>query len=106
VVQVTYYSTRNIKQTRKNHRCFGCGQTIQSGQPAFYWAGDCDGEFFDAYYHVECRALEIAWNDLQDTWGDEFSSLEMLWSDREPEDEIWLEVEHPVAYTHLKGVSS
>lgn len=98
---MSYASTRNIKATRKPHRCDGCGKQIETGSPAFYWAGDCDGEFYSAHYHTECRALECAWNDLLDYSGDEFTALPTLISDIEPDDRIWIEVEWPIVAARI-----
>ncbi len=84
-----YWSHRNIKATRKEHQCEGCGRTIESGSPAFYWAGDYEGDFYSCYYHSDCREAEKAWNVLNDCWGDDYQSLCTI-GDEEPEDVIWL----------------
>lgn len=93
--QVMQYSTfRNIKATRKNHKCDGCLKDIPMGQPAFYWAGDSDGEFNWVYYHAECRAAEVAMNGLRDLNCDEWDHLSSVRDDREDQD--WLIAEYPV----------
>lgn len=102
---MTYYTTRDIKSTRKNHICGGCNRLIPEGSAAFYWAGDCDGDFFHTHYHTDCRALEVEWNEILDNRGDEWADLRTLWDDREPEDDIWLKVEWSVPYARLKGVA-
>lgn len=59
-----------------------------------------DGEFFTASYHVECRAAEIALNELREFsafWGDEWTTLESI----ESEDHEWLVAEHPVVAARL-----
>jgi hypothetical protein len=91
---MSYYSTRNIKATRKVHTCDGCNKHIEVGSPAFYWAGDCDGEFYSAHYHVECRDAEVAWNEMRGTWGDEYDGLSAI--TEEPQDVEWLAAEHPI----------
>lgn len=96
---MTYCSHRDIKSTRKEHCCDGCGQMIPIGSPAYYWAGDCEGEFYSCYYHSECRAAEIAWNDLQDLWGDEYTALCVI--REEAEDCAWLVKNYPIVANRM-----
>lgn len=98
---MTYYTTRDIAATRKHHSCQGCGKRIDAGQPAWYWAGDCDGGFGQAYYHPECRALEIEWNELVENRFDEWMTLPELLGDMEAEDRIWIEAEWPVVAARI-----
>jgi hypothetical protein len=94
-----YYSHRTIKATRKPHQCEGCGKIIEAGAPAFYWAGDCDGDFYSAHYHLDCREAEVVWNSIRDTWGDEYDSLCAI--HEEPEDVAWLVEEFPAVAARM-----
>jgi hypothetical protein len=90
---VRYWTHRNIKATRKTHTCEGCGKKIPAGSSAYYWAGDCDGDFYSCYYHDDCRAAEVSWNEAREAWGDEYDSLCAVRD--EPEDVAWLVENHP-----------
>lgn len=94
-----YFSMRTIKSTRKPHHCCACAKPIGVGEPAFYWAGDCDGDFCHVYYHSDCRAAEEKWNDNSDTWGDEYMSLECI--AEEPDDVLWLIDEFPAVAARM-----
>lgn len=96
---MSYWSHRHIKATRKQQSCDGCGHTIAIGSPAFYWAGDSDGEFYSAYYHEDCRAAETAWNEVRGTWGDEYDALSAI--TEEPEDVDWLIEHHPAVAARM-----
>lgn len=97
-----FFSERSIKATRKVHHCEGCGRSIEIRLPAQYGSGKQDGEFIAFYWHVECRAAEIAWNSERGSWGDEFDSLYMLKEDDEADDWVaWLIEHHPIAASRL-----
>ena len=94
-----FCNNRSIKAARADHRCEACGGVIPVGGPAKYFAGKYDGIFYDCYYHVECRAAEIALNDCHDTYGDDWIALSMIRD--EPEDVVWLIAEHPLVAARM-----
>lgn len=89
-----FFSERTIKKTKKSDHCLGCGKWVSAGIPAAYLAMKDEGQFFDAYYHVDCRKAEIALNELHGTWGDEYSPLYMI-HDGDEGDIAWLKREWP-----------
>lgn len=92
-----FFSERTIKSTRKPHHCFGCNGVIPTGMSARYYAMKDDGQFFDAHYHVECRAAEIALNEKNNTWGYEYSSLCLIHDGDEADDDLdWLREQWPI----------
>ena len=46
--------------TKKDHQCFGCGQTIPAGRKVEYFTALCDGDF--SYGYV-CEICEIVLED-------------------------------------------
>lgn len=97
-----FFSERTIKATRKPHHCFACNGVIPIGMSARYYAMKDDGIFFDAHYHIECRAAEIAWNDKNDTWGDEFTGLCLIKESDDADSELaWLAEHHPITASRL-----
>ncbi len=48
---------REVKKTRKKHRCFGCRELIQEGSRAWYVAGKYEGDFFADYYCDDCKVF-------------------------------------------------
>lgn len=89
-----FYRERAVKATRKPHWCCACATEIQVDSSAKYIAGVFEGSFMTGYYHSDCRAAEIALNDLHDTWGDEFYDLASLL--QEDEDKKWLRETFPL----------
>lgn len=76
---------RDVKATRKEHRCESCERPIPFGSPAKYWAGLIEGDFYALYQHVDCREAEVAWNDHAEFAWDEHCPLWLLWDDgRDP----------------------
>ena len=73
-----FFSEKAIKRTARVHHCTGCNGKIEAGSPASYFATKSEGEFYSGHYHPDCRAAEIAWNELSDTWGDDYSPLNSL----------------------------
>lgn len=49
------YDTRDVKATRKEHRCEYCGADIPIGSPALYEHGVFEGEAFGRYCCLECK---------------------------------------------------
>lgn len=94
---MSFSGEKTVKATRKRHVCIACNKFIEIGETAINWAGMNDGDFSSVYYHPECRAAEIAINDLHDCRFDEWMGL----SDAESEDYPWLKAEHPIAYRRL-----
>lgn len=90
---MSFATERVVKAVRKRHRCDGCRQHIEVGQPANRWAGMSDGEFAAVIYHPECREAEVALNDILGSHGaEEWCVL----SDIEDEDRPWLIEEFPI----------
>lgn len=75
-----------VKATRKPTICTACMQRIPAGSTVEKWAGMSDGEFYTASYHTDCRAAEIALNELLGTYPDEWQPL----ADIDSEDVPWL----------------
>jgi hypothetical protein len=48
---------REIKKTRKDHRCWGCAEVIPAGSHAWYEAGKYDGDFYADYYCDNCKSF-------------------------------------------------
>lgn len=94
-----FFTERNIKATRKDHRCEGCGTSIGAGEPAWYFSQKHDGDFFAAHYHPECRAAEIALNNLRGTYDGEWDSLYEIADERE--DVEWLVEKHPIVAVRM-----
>ena len=78
---ISFHKRRDVKDTRKPHSCEACEQTIETGSPAVYYAGEHDGELYSAYYHPDCRIAEQAWNDHAGLAWDEFDPLWHLWDE-------------------------
>ena len=85
---VDFASHRDVKSTRSDHNCAGCGCTIPSGSPAFYFSGKFEGHFSSCHYHTDCRDAEVALNDLRQTLGGEWDCIGEI--AEEPEDVEWL----------------
>lgn len=50
-----FYSERQIKKTRKDHKCLGCREKIPKGTTAFYISGVYEGDFGAYYFCIPCR---------------------------------------------------
>lgn len=94
-----FFSERTVKG-RKAHRCDACGQMIAQGEPGRYMAGKWEGDFWTSRNHLECRAAEIALNNLHGlSGGDEWLFLNDL---DEVDDMDWLRANHPVAWERVE----
>jgi hypothetical protein len=89
---VSFSNEWTVKAGRVQKTCCACPIKIEIGQPAVHWTGMTDGDFAAVSYHPECRAAEIAFNNLRGTYGDEWDSLDEM----EPEDREWLLAKHPI----------
>ena len=88
----------SVKAVRKVHRCDCCGKPIEMGQAAIRWSGMTDGDFGSAIMHPDCRAAEIAMNELKDyRLGDDWWPLREIESD----DHEWLAEEYPVVAARM-----
>lgn len=67
-----------IKATRKPHACWCCHTLIEAGSPAKHFAQKYDGDFHSGHMHPDCRSAEVAWNDLMDTWGEDWNPLDTI----------------------------
>ncbi len=71
-----FHSLRDVKKTRKNHRCFLCRLDIPKGTRCTYEAGKFDGEFYGRYSHDECSRM---WSDInQDSDNDDWLEFESM----------------------------
>lgn len=99
---MSFYRESTVKAVRKARRCLGCGRMIAVGETALDVAGHWDGDFWSGSFHHECRAAEIALNNLHGPLRpDEWINLsEIDWEDWE-----WLLAEHPIVAAR-KGVTA
>ena len=64
-----FYSERQVKKTRKDHKCMGCREKIPKGSTAFYVTGTDEGRFSDYYLCIPCRDyLDIHPMEGYDFW--------------------------------------
>lgn len=48
-----FIRSQKIMKTRKEHRCFVCGELIHKGSPAVEWVS-VDGKIFSSHCHEKC----------------------------------------------------
>jgi hypothetical protein len=94
-----FTSERQIKKTRKVHRCEACDRSIKVGSAAAYWAGISDGEFYTAHFHTDCRVAELALNRMLHGFYDDWISLHTI---DEQEDWDWLQENYPAIFARVK----
>ena len=94
---MSFSREQTVKATRKPCRCIACNTAIAVGQSAIRCTGMVDGDFNAVAYHPECRAAEIAFNDLRGTYGDDWGGLDEM----EREDREWLLIEHPIVAARM-----
>jgi hypothetical protein len=69
-----FCNTRNIKKTRKPHRCIFCGRTIPEGTENVYnWSGLFEGNFQNSYSCHWCeehqsRLIDDYDSEILDFW--------------------------------------
>lgn len=70
-----FYNSKEIKKTRKEHKCFLCYVKIPINSNCHYESGKFDGDFFSRYSHKECS---IEWNrqNREAEYGDEWGWFE------------------------------
>lgn len=91
-----------IKATRKPHACLCCHTLIEAGSPAKYFAQKYDGDFHSGHMHPDCRSAEVAWNDLMDTWGEDWNPLDTIKDSDDAEDNCaWLAEKFPAVAARL-----
>lgn len=49
--------TKRLVTTRKEHKCFGCIETIEKGQKAVACKGEQDGKPMSLHLHEECNKI-------------------------------------------------
>ena len=49
-----FYSERQVKKTRKDHKCFGCREKLPKGSTAFYITGIGDDGFESYHLCIPC----------------------------------------------------
>jgi len=52
---VDFYNERQVKKTRKDHKCFGCRVKLPIGSTCFYISGVYEGDFQAHYLCPKCR---------------------------------------------------
>ena len=62
-----FYNSKEVKKTRKDHKCFLCQLDIPTGSNCMYESGKYDGEFFSRYSHNECAEKWVDMN--RDAYG-------------------------------------
>ena len=50
-----FYNEREVKKTRKDHKCLGCCEKLPIGSTAFYISGVYEGDFGAYYLCIPCR---------------------------------------------------
>lgn len=65
-----FYCEREVKKTRKDHKCLGCRDKLPAGSSAFHISGVAEGDFSAYYLCVPCREY-LDRNPLE--WGDFWS---------------------------------
>jgi hypothetical protein len=93
-----FNSDRAVKSIRKPRRCCACGTMLNAGDAAINSTGVADGDFYSNDYHTDCRAAEIALNEMHGA--DEWLGL---WG-FDWEDARWLIAEYP-AVAERKGIT-
>jgi len=68
---VAFNSERQIKRTRKPHKCHGCSQAIPVGSAARYLSGTDGGELYSCHLCSECVEYidKYGWDDVADVDG-------------------------------------
>ena len=104
---MSFFKSRTIKATRKEHLCESCQSTIPAGSPAYYGSMLTeDGDLFAWHAHSECRAAEVAWNCEADQFGEDFCWLWQIHEDDETKRWlVWLAQHHPIACARLAGIA-
>jgi hypothetical protein len=54
---MSFSRRQEIKKTRKEHFCFFCASKIAAGEPATYFTGTVDGDFYADYNHQICTKI-------------------------------------------------
>ncbi len=95
---MSFYSETPIKSVRKARPCCACGKPLEVGQPALKCSGNHDG-FWSGTYHVDCRAAELALNNLHGCYGGE--DWINIGYDLDWEDWPWLVEEFPAVAARM-----
>lgn len=85
-MSISFFRTRSVAATRKAHTCDACERPIAKGQPATHCAGKVEGDFYNAYYHPDCREAEDYLNLRSGLGGDEYTELWFLYDERNDEE--------------------
>lgn len=98
-MSMEFFTERTVK-SRKPRRCDACQRPIEPNLPHVYMTMKYDGDFSTARNHAECRDAECGLAELHGLGGGEdWAWLHSLDTD----DREWVEVNHPAAFSRLKG---
>ncbi len=50
-----FYNERQVKKTKKDHKCFGCRTKIPAGSTCFYMSWVNEGSFGADYLCIKCK---------------------------------------------------
>ena len=64
------HTVKQIKASRKRHRCQWCSEFIEIGQPKTTESGVFEGDFFFRRTHPECYEAQERWLVLQPDEGE------------------------------------
>lgn len=95
-----FYTSKEIKATRKRYVCEQCNRHIEIGSPAHYGFGIYEGDTYSVHTHVECQAAALAYAKLNDAWGEEWPWFQHM-ECSEYEHGAWLLENHPVVAERL-----
>ena len=76
-MSMEFYSSKDIKKTRKAHKCEHCFLSIPKGSTCLYEAGKWEGDFFSHHTHNECANEYKDINKYTDC-GDEWLPLDQM----------------------------
>ena len=84
------HTVKQIKSSRKRHRCQWCSEFIEIGQPKTTQAWVWEGDFNFRRTHPECHEAQEKWMKIQFDSGETY--VEYPW-DRQPRGGMILEAE-------------
>jgi hypothetical protein len=61
-----FHRSRTIRETRKEHRCYGCLEMIPKGSQAQHDTGRIGGDFYSSYLCSLCVEYVSKYDDYKD----------------------------------------